>query len=348
MARSLLLVLQDRLGHEVWFPDASLAQFASVAHPGAWLMPLVSDSGGIPEKHLNQHGNVFTCSRDEFMEKDWGAVVISRPESVPIFRQLLDQHPNGKNIKRIGQAGNEGQCYPWDWIPNFLSSDYLSYIRAPKEINKIHYMQELGRQFQPSGFIRLTEESLRTINTYINCFSSFNHWKWEKDTSWWGGRCPHCDGNAATGETVSPYGIWNSMASTMPEVKFMDFGIGNTCGSIPEKELPGKIIGSSLTFAFKSYDGYGHSIAQSVSMGRLCLVPRRFHRYRTANQFLIPNLTCLEVDWNAESCSEAIRWFTSSLDRANAYSHACFMAARGIFNWEKEALRVGEFIEKLI
>jgi len=348
LGRSLVLVLEDRLGHKVYGPSHDLCEFGNVVNPGTWLHPNVAGSGGVPDKHLNEHKEIKTVTKDQFMSMDWDAVVITRPESVTPIRMLLDQHPNGSKVKRIGQAGNEGQTYDWGYIPNFMSSDYLSYLRAPHDINKIHYMQEIGRQFQPDKFTPLTEESLHTINTFINCLSSFNGWSWNHEKTWWGERCPHCDTNEPSpGLPVSVAGIWQDMKISMPDRKFNDYGINNSGGMISELFLPDKIKDGALTWGFKTYDGFGHSIAQSVSMGRLCIAPRRFHKYRTASQFLIPNLTCLEAEWSAESCKSVIDWFTASLDRANDYSEACFNAAKGIFNWGHEAFRVKEFLSQL-
>lgn len=346
--RSLLLTFQDRLGHEVWSPDRSLCEWANQKIVGTWLVPDVSAAGGVPERHLDASGNFPNlCSRDQFLSTDWDAVIMSRPESEPLFRELLAEHPKGMKIKRIGQAGNEAQKYDWTFVPNFLSSDYLSFHRAPNEINKIHYFQELGRQFCPDEFTPLTEENLLQINTFINCLSSFHDWRWDKEMSGWGGLCPHCESRPEQGPSISVRDIWANMKAHLPEYNLLDFGIINSQGVIPEKQLWQTILSGALSFSYKTYDGYGHSIAQSISMGRLCLIPRRFHKYRTANQFLIPNLTCLECDWTAESCISTIRWFTASLDRANAYSEACFKAARGIFNWELTAFRVKEFMDKL-
>ena len=215
-------------------------------------------------------------------------------------------------------------------------------------MNKIHYMQESGRQFQPETFTPLTQESLKTINTFINCLASFNGWEWNKDRPYWDNRCPHCETmESSSGPSASVFSIWGGMKSALPDIRFMDYGIDNTQGMISERELPEKITGGALTWGYKTYDGYGHSIAQSVSMGRLCIVPRRFHRYRTANQFLIPNLTCLEADWDTESCVKVIQDFTADLDRANEMSEACFKAAKGIFNWQHEAERCKTFLSQL-
>lgn len=348
LGRSLFLLLQHRLGHDVYFPSGEFANWANSNRVGTWLTPGVASAGGVPDHHLNQHGELKNViSKEEFMAMDWDAVVITRPESEVLFRQLIAEHRLGLRIKRIGQAGNEGTYYDWNFVPNFLSSDYLSFLRCPGNVNKIHYMQEVGHQFQPQEFVPLREDNLTKINTFINCLNSFTRWNWDKDQSWWDRRCPHCDGNTGIGEVVSVYDIWGGMKRLIPTYEFRDFGINNVYGSVNEKTLPYVCTEGALTWCFKTYEGMGHSIAQSIALGRLCLVPRRFHKYRTASQFLIPNLTCFEADWNAESCAEVIKWFTSSLQRANIYSKACFDAAKGIFNWEKEAFRVKEFLEKL-
>ena len=348
LGRSLFLLLQVRLRHKVYGPGHDLCELANISIPGTWLPPNVAGNGGVPDEHLNDAGEVPTVSRDEFMSTDWDVVVITRPESVPTFRTLLNDHPKGDKIKRIGQAGNEKQIYDWGWIPNFLSSDYLSFKRAPEDINKIHYMQEAGWQFQPKRFTELTEESLRTVNTFINCLSSFGDWNWNRDKPYWGDSCPHCESPSGGSDPHAHItNMWSEMKNNLPDRRFLDYGINNSQGMISERELPNKITGGVLTWGFKTYDGYGHSIAQSISMGRLCIVPRRFFKYRTASKFLIPDLTCLEAEWSGQSCIDVIRKFTDNLDRANEYSYACFKAARGIFNWEHEANRVREFISQL-
>lgn len=345
LCRSLVLLLQHRLGHELYFPSGEFTEWSNAKTLGLWLTPNMAGNGGVPEQHLNEAGELRNViGMEQFMEMDWDAVIISRPESEPLFRELLAKHQKGDRIKRIGQAGNEGTLFDWSWVPNFLSSDYLSFVRAPKELNKLHYMQEVGHQFQPREFTPLTEGDLRTVNTFINCLDSFTDWRWSHDI----GLCPHCDSIPLyQTPTIAVAEIWKGMKSALPEHQFRDYGINNSLGMRSERELPSLYLSGALTWGFKTYDGFGHSLAQAVSMGRLVLVPRRFHRYRTANQFLINNLTCLEADWTAASCIEVIRWFTDSLDRANAYSEACFKAARGLFNWKFESDRVRDFLEKL-
>lgn len=348
LGRSLALTLGYRLGHDVFFPSGEFASWACGQFAGAWLTPNVAANGGVPDSLLNENGELANViGQEEFLASRWDAVLMSRPESEPLFRDLLERHPNGHSIIRIGQAGNEGSAFDWGFVPNFLSSDYLSFVRAPEDINKLHYMQELGTQFIPERFTPLVEPDLLRINTFINCLGSFNGWRWNADASWNGDACPHCGSTPPEGTHVSISEIWHQMRSGALRYEFRDYGINNSLGMQNEREMPTLYLSGALTWGYKTYDGWGHSLAQSVSMGRLVVVPRRFHRYRTANQFLIPNLTCMEADWTAESCLKVIRWFTESLERANVYSEACFTAARAIFNWEKEAFRVKQFMDNL-
>lgn len=134
----------------------------------------------------------------------------------------------------------------------------------------------------------------------------------------------------------------------LPNYTFNDYGINCKIGCKPEIQLPIEYASGALSVHMKTYDGYGFSMLQSIACGRPVIVPRRFHRYRTANHYLIPNVTCFEAEWNAHSVVEIVKYVTESVDRANHYARACWDASKGLFNWEHEAWRVGEFLGRLI
>lgn len=348
LGRSLYLLFKGRLGHDIYFPNGKFAEIANERHVGMWLTPNIREFGGVPDALLDDSGEIPTViGPEEFQSTEWDAVLITRSESQDFFRELIAKHPSGSKIKIIGQAGNDGTNYDWDFVRNFLSSDYLSFLRCPPRVNSIHYMQEIGEQFRPKEYTPITEQSLRTVNTYINCLNSFLNSPIGYDRSLWGGKCPHCDCEGVGTFDVSVFGIWEGMKEVLNNHSFRDYGINNTCGFCSEKAMPDVINGSSLTWGFKTYEGFGHSIAQSVSMGRLVVVPRRFHKYRTASQFLIPNLTCLEADWSAVNCAQVISAHTKDLDSANEFGQACFDAAKGLFNWQHEANRVKKFLDNI-
>jgi len=102
-----------------------------------------------------------------------------------------------------------------------------------------------------------------------------------------------------------------------------------------------------LTVHMKTYDGYGFSMLQSIAMGRLVIVPRGFHRYRTAGRILIPNLTCLESEWTADSLIGVIKDFTSDISMANAMSESCHKVSRALFDFDLEARRIEKFLQNL-
>jgi glycosyltransferase involved in cell wall biosynthesis len=239
--------------------------------------------------------------------------------------------------------------YDWDFIKNFMSTDYLSYLMAPNSINKIHYSQELGEHYH-TNFVPITEASLHTINCFVMCWPTFTEpWVWTRERDAWGTRCPHCDGNGqGLTPAVVPYGIWKDAEERLPNHKFKDYGMACTYESVPEPKLPAAYYSGALTVHMKTYDGYGYSMLQSIACGRPVVIPRRFHKYRTANRYLIPFVTCYEVEWDGKSLADTIAYATGSLSRANHYAEACYKASKGLFDWDHEAFRVGEFLERLI
>jgi hypothetical protein len=354
LARSLVLALQCRLGHEVHFPGTDFVEKTLQLSGGhhillsclpSWTLSL----GGFPEPLNKEWTQLPTYA--EFMDTDWDVFLVTRPETQLMFRELKKLHRNGANIKIICQTGNDGTSFDWNFCKNFLASDYASYHLAPKEVNKIWYMQELGGQYLNSEFVPIGNlKVLHTINSFINCWPTFTSpWSWTGDMGTWGGRCPHCSGrDAPVPPSISPYGIWEGAKNAMPDYTFNEYGIACTLGCIPEVCLPLEYVRGALTVHMKTYDGYGYSALQSIACGRLVVVPRGFHRYRTAGRVLIPNLTCLESEWTSDSLIGVIKDFTQNIDEANKYSLACWKASKAIFDFDLEAMRLKKFMEELI
>lgn len=349
LTRSLFLLFHERLGHDIYFPDPSFVHWSvDNSQPGVWL-PVTDDHyrnlQGVPDRYLTDFP--YHVSREAFLAQDWDALLVTRCESIPLFKKLIADHPNGHNFKIIGQAGNEKSTHDWNFVKNFMSSDYGSYMHCPA--HKIFYSQELGHQYHQKEFVPIREEDLKTVATFTNCLPSFNSWHWDKDAWCWDDSCPHCEmkGVHPTPE-ISVFGLWNGMKEKMPECQFKDYGINNTYGMLSEKDMPAAYLGAACGYYFKTYEGYGHSILQSVALGRIPIVPRRFFQYRTARQYLMPFRTCLECDYTLDSLVHTIRDFTSNIHRANDMSYACWQTAQGLFNWEYEASRVKRFLEELV
>lgn len=354
-AQGQVLLLQHRLGHTLYFPGQSFVERIKplFKQQGDWLSPLpnwLRDMGGVPgcvaddaPKHIIDY--------DEFMGIKWDAIFLSRYESQNIFKSLLQQHPEGKTIKVIGMTGNDNTVYDWEFVKNFMSTDELSYFMAPKDMNKVWYDQEIGQHYGRE-YIPIDNQSLRTVNSFVNCWPSFNQeWTWDHEFTGAHGRCPHCSSDRSGQQTkIVPYQIWLDAAHKLSSTHtFCEYGINGKEGMIPEYLLPKTYASGALTVHMKTYEGYGYSMLQSIACGRPVIVPRKFYKYRTANKFLIPNLTCFELeDWNADCLAETIRDVTSDLGQMQKYSTACYEAANGMLNWELEAHRVRKFLGKLI
>ena len=362
-ARAQVLLFQARLGHSIYFGNTEFVknldeqfEMHHIQHhsgEGDWL-PCISSwlvgMGGVPSNLLRADGTWENLiSFEEFMDKRWDIFLTTRTETQEIFKSLKKIHPHGDEIKIIALTGNDAVLFDYDSIKNLMTSDEPTYNLAPPGINKIHYSQELGFQYGAS-FIPIGVHELKTINCFINCWPSFDQpWHWNYNISGNQGRCPNCNKPPATlPPAVKPYEIWTGASKLLPEYTFNDYGINCKIGCKPEVQLPLEYASGALTVHMKTYDGYGFSMLQSIACGRPVIVPRNFYKFRTANKYLIPNLTCFEADWNAESVAQIIQYVTETPERANEYAVACYIAGRGIFNWAHEAFRVKEFLGRLI
>ena len=296
-------------------------------------------NGGLPTEYYDWD---IYVNKEQFLKIPWDAVIISRIESEQIMKELLAQHPNHKDIKVIAQAGNENIKYDWNFAPNLLSSDWFTYKNSTA-LNKLWYMQEVGQQFRDFSY-----PTQKIVGTYVNCLKSFTNCSYS-DATHYNSKCPHCIEPGGHQYTYNLYEMWTQLKDKcIGRVELRDYGIGNEHGMMEQKILPLKMKDTCLTIGGKPYDGFGHSLAQSVSLGRMVIVPEGFFKYRTGCKFLIEDRTCFSVPWTSEEIATKINWFVSDWKRVQDYSLGCYEAAQACFNWVLEAKRIKEFMEKLI
>jgi glycosyltransferase involved in cell wall biosynthesis len=315
--------------------------------PG-WLKTM----GGYPEYRGGKPWE-YLCNYDQFMSTDWDVILVTRVETQGMFKELRKIHPKGERIKFIGVTGNDNTKFEWDIVPNLMASDYPTFVNSPSTLNKIWYSQEIGHHYFDAGFVPIVGNvMLKTVNQFVNCWPSMRGpWHRVYDMSNWEGVCPTCGADQSNApqekEPIDPYGIWDGARNRLPDHWLEEYGINCKHGCVEEVNLPEMYVKGAVTVHFKAYDGYGYSMLQSIVCGRPVIVPRGFHKYRTAGKYLIPNLTCFEADWNSDSLAEVIRYVTLTEERANQYAKACYVAARGLFNFELEAYRIKEFLGRL-
>lgn len=349
LARSMFYLFGDRLGHQIRFADPKFAkaldptgQFFVGLDEKVWL----NQMGGIPKG--TWCNNAGTVSMEEFMDTDWDIFLFTRPESQQRLWNL--NHPKASTIVNIGQAGNENTVYDWSKVQHLLTSDEDTWRLAPPNVTRILTGQELGRHFGKT-FEPVTEDGFRVINCFINNLrgqSQADIWS----SNDWGNGCPHCGSKVGPKVHQNLWDLWKETSESMGGYDFKVWGHTNDGlsggANVLDKQLPKYYQKGALTWHVKGFDGWGHSMLQSITCGRPVIVEKRFYRYRTAGNYLIPNVTCFYVDYDKAKCGEAIGSHTKDLDQVNHHAKRCWEAAQGLFDWEHEAWRVKEWMEEML
>jgi len=329
LARSMFYLFCDRLGHDFSFMDVPSTIEAGACQDGTWGCPNDDywTNHGISEDLLQ--GKFSWASYADFKEGNFDVMILSRPESRKIYHQAGHPKPG---IIYIGVSGNEGTHYDWNWVKNFLATDIRSFDECPDTVHKINTPQELGRHFD-EGFVPIKAEDLGNISTFTNNLKGFDTLFQPRNIDY----------------PVNIYQLWLELKALMPHTDFTAYGHGNHLiggESIIESALAPYYHGSSLIWNFKTCDGYGHSVLQSLPSGRIPLVPIGFFDDRMAGRYLREDEgTCIECSYNPADMADAVREYTSDLDTANERALRCYESYKRLMNWEAEAERVREWLE---
>jgi len=343
LARSMWYLFGDRLGYEIRFPHYNFTHDVApggvwnelhedgIAHIGEWDGEAWRARGGLIEKQ-------------EFLDTKWDIILVTRHESMAVFKSLGHPKPG---VKYIGVAGNENIFYDSTWIPNLLSTDCSTYRNAPADVYKILTGQELGRQYGKT-FVPVTAEALHKVNTYLNNMTGHDvDFTWGCDAF---NGCPHCEGIPRKHEPVNLFKLWESTRKATPDYQWGLYGhFNDNCNgrAVIETELAAVYASAALTWHYKTAEGWGHSLLQSIACGRPVIVPEKFFRYKNAGRYLIPEQTCFECDYTAENIAQTIRRVTADIDTANHYAKRCWDVAHTLFDWSHEAWRVKKWMENL-
>lgn len=328
LARFLFYLFADRLGHTMYFPSIELLMKAQAGHNGIWgpVTPVTPLRIGIKQEEWDGKG--FIVDSDEFEATQWDIVIMSRRESEAVFKRL--GHPKPGTIY-IGVSGNEGTSYDPDWVKNFIGTDLRSFNACSRNVHKIHIPQELGRLYD-QGFVPIAPEYLRTVNSFINNLKGFDQ----------GIRV------RSHPQPVNIFRLWLELRELLPEYTLNCYGHGNQellgCPAIDEVGLVKQYQRCALTWHFKTCEGYGHSLLQSLPAGRPVLVPHSFYDDRTAGRYLIEGETCIKCDYDAQDIANKIRAATTSLEQVNTAARRCYDAYKRMFDWQADAEKIREWL----
>jgi hypothetical protein len=177
-------------------------------------------------------------------------------------------------------------------------------------------------------------------------------WEWSWNSDAYNGYCMHCDHripNVVSGKHVkiNVYKIWEKCKKNRKFI-FKSYGTNNENGLLVQNEMYDFYTQSALTWHFKNFEGWGHSLLQSIVSGRMVIIPDKFYKYRTASKYLIPEYTALMTQWDASDIIKNVKRVTSDLDQLNDMSYRCWKVAQTLLDWDYEANRAKRWIEETI
>jgi len=333
LLRWMFYLFADRLGHEVGLVGSGLCgEVSQIADPGTWgaMYEMGLTNIGITDAEKARCTYTFIESIEELQDTKWDAMVLTRTESQKLLRQL--GYPN-RNLeaKYVGVSGNEGSYYDWMWVKNVMASDLMTYkYTQGADVNKIHVPQELGRAYD-QGFVPIKEENLHNIYAFLNNIRGYDQDIKVRNSV----------------QRVNIYKLWTELQEAMPEYTFRCWGHGNEdIGSqcITENVLAPYYHEAAMVWHYKTYEGYGHALLQSLPAGRPVIVPRGFYDDRTAGAYL-DDENAFFCGYDLESVRAAILENTASLETANRKARSTYDSYKKRFDWEHEARRVAEWVE---
>jgi len=349
LARSMFYLWGKRLHHSIKFPSVSMAEKVD---PVGSTWGRMDDTypktmGGIDPTEWERFGG--TVSYEEFMDTAWDIILFTRTESQELIRNL--DHPNTANTVWMGQSGNENMQYEWGKVSHLLSSDMDTMRNSPPWTHKLLVGQELGSHYGRNFRFPLQRE-LITINCFINNIrgqESAHRWS----ANDWGTGCPHCGERHSPSDHVNLWDLWRQTGDVLRDThRFAVYGHSNDdlCGGVNLREcdMPAIYDEGALTWHVKGFDGWGHSMLQSIACGRPVIVEKRFYKYRTAGRYLIPGTTCIEVDYDSASAVNQIREVTADWAAMEEMCDRCYKVAKVLFNWAEEAARVQRWLDRTI
>jgi len=353
LARSLLTTLCGRLGHEVFFPSMRLA--GEVAPAPVWhsVHDDWAEKVGLDPGHASwpRHG---TVDAEEFFDLDFDFLVASRTESQGPILSLRKRHPRGKRAIPLAVSGNAGTTYDWRAFQHLISTDEGSARVAPPGVRTIVVPQEIGWAYSTRSFVPISRENLRRAACYLH---AMHRWAGQWDCDAFGSRCPHCGTPARTMEKSRPApfldagATWNELRCLLPDHELVAYGYENERYGgryLDEADVAATIDATALSVHMKPSEGFGHALLQSIRRGRLAVVPERLYRYKTANRYLIPEVTCFEAAWDAKDVARIVRDFTCDLGAANELSAKCRSVADVLFDPDCEARRLEAWLHEIV
>lgn len=226
-------------------------------------------------------------------------IICSVHENEPYFAKLKQFYPNAKFIRQVGNdldTNIDEELYP-----NLLSSAVSPFqvFKGHKVLYKQEWDLNLSQYQVPTNF--------KNIYSFQNNLEAFED-TWE---------------------------VWTKLKHQLRDFNFKSYGNENENGKIyPKKEYFQKMFESTFGFQSKNvYEGYGHTIHNSIYLGRPVIIRRKEYTGKMAEPLLKEGISYLEMD--DPELAEKIRYY-SEPERFKKMSLMCKNRFEEVDSFDKE------------
>lgn len=306
LAESLLVLFEDRLGWDVYFPiglgwaDAGLWDYAN-GHVGVTdqflgLHSVHKPSGDHYEEVWPQHPRrtqkLVTLA--QFRAMEWDAILASVTQHEHMWQRLADE----VGARAVLQVGNVNQPVDWGLSHLVLAAANVE-LKGPGIVYHPEFDVKAYRPSAPKDPFRIT--------SFMNCLP----------------------------DARQAYEDWNHLQRLLPEFTFREYGILGRDGIIG----PSSVIGDEMRAAGWAFhdkpqgDGYGFVVHQWAAVGRPLVGRKSYYTDKLAEPLWAD---AIDLDQGIEQAAERIRATTLKELRA--------MSVSRVPDFDAEAERIAELL----
>lgn len=311
LTQSLILLLEKRLGHELFFPKGMKwweeGYFKIFNH--------VDTATQYLERELE---GVKGITLEDFTTTPFDVVIATIPDHIEPFKRLCGLHPN--HPKLVFQIGNAWPVNAFT-VSNVMASAIVD--KVPSNVNFVSYHQE----FDLDIFSRDTEGRFgetNKITSFVNCFNTEPHFQ-------------------------EDWNLFLEVESLMSNWEFKSFGgqcrDGYTSGI---QETADKLRESRFIWHTKTGgDGYGHVVFNAAAIARPLIVKKDYYKGKMGEVFMLDGVTCIAIDGlSPEEIKNKIEYY-SDPDEYSLMCNNLFAVFLSEVDFAEDADRVQDFLTKL-
>ena len=317
LATSLQLLLEKRLGHQLFFPygiewfDDGYWKIGDPYGETARNTAIQFLAGGLPKDGTGVVTVPNKVTLDEFKHgPKFDVVIASYRGNIPAYMDLIKKYQ--PKAKLVAHYGNEWSYFPGVW--NYMCS--TAPMTLPDGVNQVFYHQEFDlMQFRPSFSIRRD-----TVASFTNAIRQSNIYNQD-------------------------WRDFLELERLMPDYDFESFGGGCRDGSL---RYPDAVANCMRTrgwgFHLKSGgDGYGHVIHNWAAVGRPVIFRSSQYKGKLAEVFLTHEVTGVDLDVvNAHQAAKLIPTLN-----ANKLGDNIYQRFKNVVDFDREGKEVQSFLEDL-